>query len=60
MPYAMRKVNKKNCYRVSNKKSKKIFSKCATQKNAKKQLRLLRALAYNKNFTFKKRPLKKL
>lgn len=50
MPYTIRKVNKKPCYRVYNKKSKKVFAKCSTRKNAQKQLRLLRALEFNKNF----------
>lgn len=62
MPYTMRKVPRKNCYSVSkknNKRSKKgtrkVFSKCATRENAVKQMRLLRALEYNKNFTPRKR-----
>ena len=54
MPYAIRKVRNKSCYRVYKPKSKKgsrrIFSKCSTKKKANKQLRLLRALQYNKNF----------
>jgi hypothetical protein len=57
MPYAIRKVNKQNCYRVTSKntKSKKtnkhrVFSKCATKSNAEKQLRLLNAIHYNKSF----------
>lgn len=50
MPYSSRKVRGKNCYRVSNKQNKHIFSKCTTRSNAKKQLRLLRALQFNKNF----------
>jgi hypothetical protein len=50
MPYTMRKIPKKSCYRVYNKKSKKIFASCTTEENAKKQLRLLRALAFNKSF----------
>ena len=50
MPYSTRKVRGKNCYRVYNKKNKKVFSKCTTKKRAKKQLRLLRAIQYNKNF----------
>lgn len=50
MPYSIRKVPKKPCYRVYNKKSKKVFAKCATRKNAEKQMRLLRALENNKNF----------
>lgn len=62
MPYTMRKVPNKNCYRVSKKYSKKtskknskVFSKCSTRTNAIKQMKLLRALEYNKNFTLKKR-----
>jgi hypothetical protein len=58
MPYAIRKVPNKSCYRVYKAKSKKgsrrIFSKCATKKNAENQLRLLRALQYNKNFVLNK------
>jgi len=50
MPYSIRKVKNKSCYRVYNKKTKKSFAKCSTKKNATKQLRLLRALQYNKNF----------
>lgn len=51
MPYKSRKVRgKRNCYRVINTRSKHAFSKCATRKNAKKQMKLLRALQFNKNF----------
>jgi len=53
----MRKVKNKNCYSVrkktSKKRSRKIFSKCSTRKNAIKQMRLLRALEYNPNFIYK-------
>lgn len=62
MPYTIRKVPGKKCYRVSKKYTKKskrgtrkVFSKCATRENAVKQMRLLRALEYNKNFTYKRR-----
>ena len=55
MPYATRKQRGKPCYRVYNKKSKKVFAKCSTKENAIKQLRLLRALQYNKNFVFRRR-----
>ena len=50
MPYAIRKVNKQNCYRVTSKnkpKSKgkrRVFSKCTTKSKAEKQLRLLNAI----------------
>lgn len=54
MPYTMRKVPRKNCYRVSKKNKKrgtrKVFSKCATRENAVKQMKLLRALEFNKDF----------
>ena len=57
MPYSIRKVRNKSCYKVykpkSKKSSRRVFSKCATRKNALKQLRLLRALQYNKNFVFR-------
>jgi hypothetical protein len=59
----MRKVPRKNCYRVSKRYSKKssksskssgqtrkVFSKCATRENAIKQMKLLRALEFNKDF----------
>jgi len=50
MPYQTRKVRGKNCFRVYNKKSKKVFAKCTSKRNAVKQLRLLRAIENNKNF----------
>jgi len=50
MPYTLRKVRGKNCYRVTNKQNKRIFAKCATKKNAKRQLNLLNAIHYNKKF----------
>jgi len=46
----MRKVSKKRCYRVTNSQTKRVMSKCASRKNAEKQLRLLRAIQYNKKF----------
>lgn len=50
MPYTIRKIPNKDCYKVYNRKSKKVFSKCSTKENAIKQLRLLRAIQFNKNF----------
>jgi len=50
MPYSIRKVKNKQCYTVKNNKTKRAFSKCTTKENAKKQLRLLRAIAFNKSF----------
>jgi hypothetical protein len=55
MPYVSRKVRGKNCYRVTKKyadkkNKRRVFSKCTSLKNAKKQLRLLRAIQYDKKF----------
>ena len=55
MPYAIRKMPNKDCYKVYNPKTKKVFSKCSTKPNAIKQLRLLRALQFNKNFVLRPR-----
>lgn len=48
MPYTIRR--RKRCYQVVNKKSQRVFSKCSTKTKASRQLRLLRAIQYNKNF----------
>jgi hypothetical protein len=50
MPYRLRKVNGKSCYRVTNKRNRKVFAKCTTRSKAKRQLRLLRAIQNNKKF----------
>lgn len=50
MPYKTRKVRGKNCYKVYNPKSKKVFAKCTTPANAKSQMRLLRAVQNSKSF----------
>jgi hypothetical protein len=50
MPFTKRKLRNKKCYTVYATKSKRIFAKCTTKKNAEKQLRLLRAITYNKSF----------
>ena len=50
MPYKTRKIRGKNCYRVYNPKKNHTFSKCASKENAEKQVRLLRALQFNKSF----------
>ena len=41
MPYGIRKLPSKKLYRVFNKKTKRVYSKGTTKKNAKKQIRLL-------------------
>lgn len=50
MPYTIRKVAKQPCYRVTNRRTKRVFAKCTTLEKAKKQLRLLNAIENNKNF----------
>ena len=50
MPYSIRKVPKKNCYKLMNRNTKRVFSKCTTKENAKKQFKLLTAIKYNPNF----------
>ena len=59
MPYKMRKTRKRNCYTVYNAVTKRKFAKCATRENALKQLKLLRALQFNKNFVPINQTLKK-
>lgn len=50
MPYAIRKMPNKSCYKVYNKKTKRVFAKCTTKKRAEKQIKLLRAIENNKDF----------
>ena len=50
MPYSLRKVPNKKCYRISNRYTKRVFAKCTSLEKAKKQLRLLRAIEFNKSF----------
>lgn len=50
MPYSIRKVPKKSCFKVYNKKTKRVSAKCTTKTRAKKQVRLLNAIEYNKDF----------
>jgi hypothetical protein len=54
MPYAICKIKNNSCYKVYNKKTKKVHAKCTTKENANKQLKLLRAIQYNKNFVPRK------
>lgn len=54
MPYTIRKIKqpktKKVCYQVVNPVKGRVFSKCTTEKKAKKQVTLLRAIQYNPKF----------
>jgi hypothetical protein len=50
VPYTIRKTTKKECFKVMNRRSRKVFSRCSTFENAVRQDRLLRAILYNPNF----------
>lgn len=50
MPYSIRKVRNQSCYKVYNKKTKKVFAKCTSRENADKQVRLLRGIENNRSF----------
>jgi hypothetical protein len=50
VPYTIRKTYKRDCFRVMNKKTGRVFSRCTSKRNAIKQDKLLRALMYNKTF----------
>ena len=54
MPYAIHKIRNKSCFKVINTKTKRIFSRCTSKKRAQKQKRLLNAIHYNRNFTYKR------
>ena len=56
MPYEILRKSKKKrkCFSVRNKKTKRVFSKCTTRKKAERQLRLLRAIKYDRNFVVRK------
>jgi hypothetical protein len=53
MPYTIRKVPNKKCFRVTNKKTKRVLAKCTTMKKAKKQVRLLNAIDKNPKFVLR-------
>ena len=67
-PYRMYYIRSRKCYTVrklkkkgnKNTKKKRIFSKCTTKENAIKQIRLLRALAYNPKFEYKRKATRKI
>ncbi len=44
MPYITRKMPNRRCYRVYNKNTKRVASKCTTMKRAKRQIALLNNL----------------
>ncbi len=44
MPYIIRKVRNQDCYKVINKETKKVHSKCTTLLKAQRQVRLMQAV----------------
>lgn len=48
MPYIIRKVRNKECYRVKNAKTGKVYAFCTTLNKAKAQIRLLESLENKK------------
>lgn len=48
--YIIQKTKKRNkksyCYKVINSRSKRVFAKCSTRKNAEKQKKILYAIIY--------------
>lgn len=50
MPYKIRKISNKRCYKVYNTKTKKVYAKCTTKEKAKSQIRLLMAIEKNAIF----------
>lgn len=50
MPYIMRKVPRRRCYTVKNKKTKRVMAKCTSKAKATRQMRLLRGIKFNKKF----------
>ena len=46
MPFEIRKLPNRNCYRIRNSKTGQIHAKCSSYENAQAQLRLLRGIEY--------------
>lgn len=51
MPYVVRKVPNKNCWKVVNDKTGAVHTKCGTQANAMKQKKLLNELDFRHTTT---------
>lgn len=58
MPYATRKVPNRRCFKVYNRKTKRVFAKCTSKSKARRQINLLRALQNNKTFKNRLRNVK--
>jgi hypothetical protein len=55
MPYSIRKVPNRKCYRVTNRKTKRVVAKCTSKEKARKQVRLLYGIENNRVFAKKVR-----
>ena len=55
MPYKIKKVNGKNCYKVIAIKTGKLMAKCTTKKKAQKQVKLLYMIDNKKKGKIKKK-----
>ena len=60
MPYQIKKVRGKSCYRVTNKKTGKLHAKCTTMKKAQKQVKLMNALEYNPRFVPRNKTVRRM
>ena len=58
MPYATRKVPNRRCFKVYNRKTKRVFAKFTSKSKARRQINLLRALQNNKTFKNRLRNVK--
>ncbi len=54
MPYQIRKLPNRNCFRVKNTETGRIYSECTSRKKAEAQVKLLRAIDHG----FKPKPRK--
>jgi hypothetical protein len=54
MPYATRKVPNRRCFKVYNRKTKRVFAKCTSKSKARRQINLLRAIENNRTFKLRK------
>lgn len=58
MPYDTRKVPNRRCFKVYNRKTKRVFAKCTSKSKARRQINLLRAIENNRTFKLRKRNTK--
>lgn len=54
MPYIIRKLPNRSCFKVYNKETKRVYSKCTSKRKSIKQVKLLRMIENMKNKKTKK------